>query len=203
VGVATAALALGYPVFAKPAALGSSVGVSKVREPGKLEAALEEAFTYGRKALLEKAFEHLRELECAVLGNDDPVASIAGEIVPSGHEFYDYEAKYLDENGAKLIIPADIKPDVMEGVQRMAVAAFRAIECWGMARVDFFLLGEEELCLNEINTIPGFTPISMYPKLWKASGLSYPDLVERLIDLAVERHEAERRGSTRAKELEA
>ena len=171
--VEAAAEALGYPLFAKPATLGSSVGVSKVHGPQELAGGLEEAFRYARDALLEKAAEGAREIECAVLGNDDPVASVAGEIVPEGHEFYDYEAKYLDEHGAELVIPADLKPGVLEDVQRLAVAAFVAVKCAGMARVDFFLLGEDELWLNELNTIPGFTSISMYPKLWEASGLSY------------------------------
>jgi D-alanine-D-alanine ligase len=199
--VAAGAEALGYPLFAKPATLGSSVGVAKVHAAGELEAALAEAFRFDRKALLERGMEHAREVECAVLGNDDPVASIAGEIVPTGHEFYDYEAKYLDEQGAQLLIPADIKPSVMEEVQRMAIAAFRTIECTGMARVDFFLMGEDELFLNEINTIPGFTSISMYPKLWEASGVPYPDLIDRLLELAVERHRAGTGKSTAAREL--
>ena len=193
--VEAAAEALGYPLFAKPATLGSSVGVSKVHGPQDLAGGLDEAFRYARDALLEKAAEGAREIECAVLGNDDPVASVAGEIVPEGHEFYDYEAKYLDEHGAELVIPADLKPGVLEDVQRLAVAAFAAVKCAGMARVDFFLLGEDELWLNELNTIPGFTSISMYPKLWEASGLSYRELVERLLDLAVERHEAERKST--------
>jgi D-alanine-D-alanine ligase len=120
---------------------------------------------------------------------------VAGEIVPGGHGFYDYEAKYLDEHGARLLIPADLEPRVLDDVQRLAVAAFVAIKCAGMARVDFFLLGEDELWLNEVNTIPGFTSISMYPKLWEASGLPYGELVERLLDLAVERHEAERKST--------
>jgi D-alanine-D-alanine ligase len=190
-GVAARAEALGYPVFTKPATLGSSVGISKVHDAGELDAGMHEAFRFGRKAVIERGLEGVREIECAVLGNDDPVASVAGEIAPQGHEFYDYEAKYLDEHGAQLLIPADLSPDVMERVQRMSVAAFRAIESWGMARVDFFLLGED-LWVNEINTIPGFTSISMYPKLWEASGLTYGSLIERLIDLAVERHESER-----------
>ena len=193
--VEAAAEALGYPLFAKPATLGSSVGVSKLHGPQDLAGGLDEAFRYARDALLEKAAEGAREIECAVLGNDDPVASVAGEIVPEGHEFYDYEAKYLDEHGAELVIPADLKPGVLEDVQRLAVAAFAAVKCAGMARVDFFLLGEDELWLNELNTIPGFTSISMYPKLWEASGLSYRELVERLLDLAVERHEAERKST--------
>jgi D-alanine-D-alanine ligase len=195
-GVAARAEHLGYPLFVKPAALGSSVGITKVLHGGALRAALEETFRFGRKAVLERAVEGGRELECAVLGNDDPVASIAGEIVPRGHEFYDYDAKYLDERGAELLVPAPIDPDTLEEVQRLAVAAFRAIDCAGMARVDFFLTADGRLYLNEVNTIPGFTTISMYPKLWEASGLSYPELVDRLIDLAIERHEAERKKGT-------
>jgi D-alanine-D-alanine ligase len=198
--VEATAEALGYPLFTKPATLGSSVGVTKVLVPGELGAGLEESFRYSRDALVEKAAEGAREIECAVLGNDDPVASMAGEIVPDGHGFYDYEAKYLDEHGARLLIPADLKPRVLEEVQRLSVAAFRTIKCAGMARVDFFLLGEDGLWLNEVNTIPGFTPISMYPKLWEASGLPYGELVQRLLDLAVERHEAERK-STGVREL--
>lgn len=201
-GVAARAEALGYPVFTKPATLGSSVGISKAHHAGELDAAMAEAFRYARKALIEKGLEGAREIECAVLGNDDPVASVCGEIVPRGHEFYDYEAKYLDEHGAELRIPAPIPAGVHERVQRLAVAAFRAIDCWGMARVDLFLIGEDELCLNEINTIPGFTPISMYPKLWEASGLDYRELVDRLLELALERHEAEAGRSTQVKELE-
>lgn len=184
---------LGTPLFAKPAALGSSVGVTKVRERGELRAALEEAFRYGRKALLEAAIEGGRELECAVLGNDDPVASIAGEIIPRGHEFYDYDAKYLDEHGAELVVPADITPETLEDVQRLSIAAFRAIDASGLARVDFFLTSDGRLYVNELNTIPGFTSISMYPKLWEASGVPYADLVDRLIELAMERHEHDRK----------
>jgi len=198
--VEAAAEALGYPLFTKPTNLGSSVGVSKVHDPGELAAGLAEAFRYARFAIVERAAEGARELECAVLGNDEPVASVAGEIVPDGHDFYDYEAKYLDEHGARLLIPADLKPEVLEDVQRLAVTAFRTIRCAGMARVDFFLLGEDELWLNELNTVPGFTSISMYPKLWEASGLPYGDLVQRLLDLAIERHEAERK-STGVREL--
>ena len=195
--------ALGYPLFTKPATLGSSVGISKVHRGAELDAAMAEAFRYARKAVIEKGLEGAREIECAVLGNDEPVASVCGEIVPRGHEFYDYDAKYLDEDGAELRIPAPIPPDLHEEAQRLAVAAFRAIDCAGMARVDLFLTGDEKLLLNEINTIPGFTSISMYPKLWEASGLSYPDLVDRLLELAVERHEAESGRSTRPRELEA
>lgn len=187
---------LGSPVFVKPAALGSSVGISKVHDLGGLRGAMEEAFRYGSKALLEKSVEGGREIECAVLGNDDPVASVAGEIVPTGHEFYDYEAKYLDAQGSELIIPAKVPPAILEEIQRLAVAAFRAIDCAGMARVDFFITRDGALLLNEVNTIPGFTQISMYPKLWEASGLSYPELIDRLIELALERHAAERKKGT-------
>ncbi len=193
--VEASAEALGYPVFTKPATLGSSVGVTKVHRADELAAGLAHAFRYARVALVERSAEGAREIECAVLGNDEPVASVAGEIVPDGHDFYDYEAKYLDEHGARLLIPADLKPEVLEEVQRLAVAAFRTIRCAGMARVDFFLLGEDELWLNELNTVPGFTSISMYPKLWEASGLAYADLVQRLLDLAIERHEAERKST--------
>ncbi len=193
--------ALGYPVFTKPATLGSSVGITKVHGRQELDAGMEEAFRYAPKAVVEHGIEPIHEIECAVLGNDDPVASLAGEIVPR-RAFYDYEAKYLDEHGAELVIPARIGPAVQERVQRMAIAAFLAVECAGMARVDFFLRGDDELWLNELNTIPGFTSISMYPKLWEASGLSYPDLIERLVDLAIERHRDERAKDVRVRELQ-
>jgi len=199
-GVAARAGALGYPVFVKPASLGSSVGVTKAHGPDELAPALAEAFRYGRKALIELGLEGAREIECAVLGNDDPVASVAGEIVPVGHEFYDYEAKYLDDKGARLVIPAPLEPATMERVQRIAVTAFASTECSGMARVDFFLRSDD-LWINEINTIPGFTSISMYPKLWAASGLPYPELIERLIELAIERHDAEGGKSTAIRRL--
>jgi D-alanine-D-alanine ligase len=193
--VEASAEALGYPVFTKPATLGSSVGVSRVHDAAELAAGLAEAFRYARFAIVERAAEGAREIECAVLGNDEPVASVAGEIVPEGHDFYDYEAKYLDEHGARLLIPAALEPEMLEEVQRLAVAAFRTTRCSGMARVDFFLMGEDELWVNELNTIPGFTSISMYPKLWEASGLDYGDLVQRLLDLAIERHDAERKST--------
>ncbi len=199
-GVAARIQALGYPVFTKPATLGSSVGITKVRESEGLVAGMEEAFRYARKAVVEHGIEPVREIECAILGNDDPVASVAGEILPRGHEFYDYAAKYLDEEGARLLIPAPIEPELMTLVQRMAIAAFRAIACAGLARVDLFLR-DEELWVNEINTIPGFTSISMYPKLWEASGLSYGALVDRLLDLAIERAEAERTKASHVREL--
>jgi D-alanine-D-alanine ligase len=200
-GVAARVAALGYPVFTKPATLGSSVGISKAHEPAALDACMDEAFRYARKAVVERGIESVREIECAVLGNDDPVASVCGEIVPKGHEFYDYASKYVDADGAQLVIPADLSADGAQTIQRMAITAFEAIECWGMARVDFFVR-DDEVWINEINTIPGFTSISMYPKLWEASGLAYDDLVERLIDLAIERHAADRAKGTIARELE-
>ena len=191
---------LGYPLFAKPATLGSSVGVSRVSDPEELLGAIELGLRYARKVLLERSAEGAREIECAVLGNDDPVASVPGEIIPAeGHGFYDYEAKYLDE-GTRLEIPADLELEVAEEVQRMAVAAFLAIDAAGMARVDFFVR-DREVVLNEINTIPGFTSVSMYPKLWEASGLLYPELLERLVELAVERHERERKKGTALDDL--
>jgi D-alanine-D-alanine ligase len=190
---------LGFPVFTKPATLGSSVGITKVHDAAELDDGMDEAFRYARKALLEQAIAPVREIESAVLGNDDPVASIAGEIRP-GHEFYDYAAKYLDEDGAELVIPAAIPEELLGEVQRMAVAAFRAVEGAGMARVDFFLR-DDDLWLNEINTIPGFTSISMYPKLWEASGLPYPRLVERLLELAIERSDVEQAKDSSVREL--
>src|SRR5438876_1359518 len=176
---------LGWPVFVKPANLGSSVGVSKVAGPEELAAALGLAFSYDEWALVEEAIDG-RELECGVLGNREPESSVVGEVVP-GREFYDYEDKYV-EDGARLLVPAPIPDDVAAGVRRLALEAFAALRCDGMARVDFFY--EETgrgLLLNEVNTIPGFTPISMYPKLWEASGVSYPELVDRLVQLALER----------------
>jgi D-alanine-D-alanine ligase len=190
-GVGARVQALGYPVFAKPASLGSSVGITKVAGSRDLDAGMDEAFRYERKAVVERAIQPVREIECAVLGNDDPVASVCGEIVPHGHDFYDYDAKYLDEHGAELLIPAPIQPALAATIQRLAVAAFTAVACSGMARVDAFVRGDD-VWLNEINTIPGFTSISMYPKLWEASGLPYDRLIERLLELAIERFEADR-----------
>ena len=189
-GVTARAIALGLPVFTKPASLGSSVGISKVMTPDALADGLDMAFRFERKALVEQGIEGGREIECAVLGNDDPVASVCGEVRPKGHDFYDYDAKYLDEHGAELLIPAPISPEVAARIQQLAVAAFTVVSCAGMARVDFFLR-DDDVWLNEINTIPGFTSISMYPKLWEASGLPYEALVQRLLDLAVERFDAE------------
>jgi D-alanine-D-alanine ligase len=173
---------IGYPCFVKPSNLGSSVGVNKVKSPEALRAAMEEAARHGRKLLVERAV-HGREIEVSVLGNDEPVASVPGEVLYD-KEWYDYEAKY-GQGHTTLKIPAPLSAEQTRRFQQLAVAAFRAIDCRGMARVDFFLEGEEIL-LNEINTIPGFTVHSAYPRLWEASGLSYPDLISRLIELALE-----------------
>jgi len=180
--------------------LGSSVGISKVQDLDALAAGLDEAFRYEGKAVVERAIQPVREIECAVLGNDEPVASVLGEVIPRGHEFYDYDAKYLDEHGAELLIPASLPDDLAARIQRLAVAAFTAVSCAGLARVDLFVR-DDEVWINEINTIPGFTSISMYPKLWEASGLPYPALIERLLELAVERHHAERSKHIDVREL--
>jgi D-alanine-D-alanine ligase len=178
---------LGYPVFVKPANLGSSVGISKVRSEGEIAEAMTLALQFDRKIVIEAGVANAREIECAVLGNDEPQASVPGEIIPS-REFYDYEAKYLDE-GSRAIIPANLTAAQVADIQRLSIAAFRAVDGAGMSRVDFLMSGDtEELYLNEVNTIPGFTIISMYPKMWEASGLSYPALLDRLITLAIERH---------------
>lgn len=178
----------GYPCFVKPACLGSSVGVSKASRWESALRAVEEAFSFDEKALLERALD-AREIEVAVLGNDAPQASVPGEIVTS-REFYDYEAKYQD-TGTSLLIPAKLPGPLAERMRGLAIEAFRTLELAGMARVDFLLDKRTgEPYLNEVNTIPGFTPVSMYPKLWQASGVEYPELVNRLIDLAFERHRA-------------
>ncbi|MBI2034836.1 MAG: D-alanine--D-alanine ligase [Candidatus Levybacteria bacterium] len=180
---------LGLPFFVKPANLGSSVGISKVYKKAEFKSAIKEAFQYDNKILIEQFIEG-REIECSVLGNDDPIASLPGEVIPS-HEFYSYEAKYIDENGAKLIIPAKLPEFVIKQVQKLAIYAFKILCAEGMARVDFFLAKNGKLYVNEINTIPGFTKISMYPKLWEVSGISYTELIDRLIQLAIERFERE------------
>ncbi len=176
---------LGLPLFVKPANLGSSVGISKVRDEKQFERALKEALRYDRKILIEECIQG-REIECSVLGNDDPIASVPGEVIPT-HEFYSYEAKYIDENGAVLKIPADLPDRVVRNVQSLAVKTFKTLCCEGIARVDFFLTDEDEVIVSELNTIPGFTRISMYPKLWEASGIGYAELIDRLIQLALER----------------
>ncbi|HTL12141.1 MAG TPA: D-alanine--D-alanine ligase family protein [Bdellovibrionota bacterium] len=182
---------LPLPMFVKPVNMGSSVGVHKVKTAAELEPALEDAFRYDTKVLIEQGIA-AREIELSVLENidgGDPLVSIPGEIIPS-HEFYSYESKYLDENGAKLEIPAKITPDQVKEAQRMGRVAFRALECEGMARVDLFLDKDTgRFYFNEVNTIPGFTSISMYPKLWEASGIGYSELLDRLIQLALRRHE--------------
>jgi D-alanine-D-alanine ligase len=178
---------LGLPFFVKPANLGSSVGISKVSTEQEYEPALLEAFQYDRKILLEE-FVPGREMVCAVLGNDHPVAALPGEIVPH-HEFYNYKAKYL--NGATYHIPAQISADCAEKIQTMALEVYRALCCEGMARIDFFLRPCGSLVVNELNSIPGFTPTSTYPRMWEASGLSYSALIDRLIELALERHQHE------------
>lgn len=178
---------LGYPCFTKPACLGSSVGVSKCGNRDELVAGLDLAANYDRKLMVERAALNCREIEVSVLGNDDPMASLPGEVRPR-REFYDYVAKYISDD-TDLIIPADLPPPVTADLQRLAIAAFQAIDCTGMARVDFYVARDySAIYIGEINTIPGFTSISMYPRLWQASGLSYRDLLDRLIGLALERH---------------
>ncbi|MBU0492343.1 MAG: D-alanine--D-alanine ligase, partial [Chloroflexi bacterium] len=184
----------GYPCFVKPANLGSSVGITKAHDRDELRAALALAAAYDRKMLAEESID-AREIECSVLGNDDPIASVPGEVIPS-REFYDYAAKYVDED-SELLIPAPIGDERTRQVRELAVRAFLALDLAGMARVDFFLeRGTDRLYLNEVNTIPGFTSISMYPKLWAASGVSYTELITRLIELALERHADKQRSRT-------
>ncbi len=187
---------LRYPVFVKPANLGSSVGISKVHDRKELGPAIAEAAKFDRKIVIEEGVggkkNKAREIECAVLGNDDPQASVAGEIVPC-KEFYDYDAKYLVE-GSEAVIPAKLTKAEMKTVQRLAIAAFQAVDCTGLARVDFLMdRKSRKIFVNEINTMPGFTAISMYPKMWVASGVSYPELIDRLIRLGIERHEDKKR----------
>jgi D-alanine-D-alanine ligase len=187
---------LKYPVFVKPANLGSSVGISKAHDRKELGPAIAEAAKFDRKIVIEEGVgrkkHKAREIECAVLGNEDPKASIAGEIVPC-KEFYDYDAKYLAE-GSELMIPAKITKAEMKTAQKLAVAAFQAVDCTGLARVDFLMDPKSrKIYVNEINTMPGFTAISMYPKLWAASGVTYPELIDRLIRLGMERHEDKKR----------
>jgi D-alanine-D-alanine ligase len=177
---------LGFPCFTKPANMGSSVGVCKVHDPSELAAAMDEAARHDRRIVVEQGID-ARELEISVLGNDDPITSCVGEIVPA-HEFYDYEAKYIDER-SQSIVPADIPESVAREASRLAIEAFRALDLAGLARADFLLDRQSgELYLNEVNTLPGFTSISMYPLLWEAAGMSISTLVERLIELALERH---------------
>jgi D-alanine-D-alanine ligase len=179
--------ALHFPMFVKPANLGSSVGISKAKDRPGLADAIDLAGSFDRKIVVEAAVPGAREIECAVLGNDEPSASVPGEVIPS-REFYDYEAKYIDD-GSKIVIPADLPPATVAEVQKLSIEAFEAIDCSGMARVDFLLeKSSNRLFVNEVNTIPGFTTISMYSKLWEASGVGYQELLDRLIALAIERH---------------
>lgn len=181
---------LGYPCFVKPANMGSSVGVTKVRNPVELGSAMALAGRLDRRIVVEQGVD-VRELEISVLGNDQPVASVVGEVI-SVNEFYDYSAKYVDE-GSQLIVPADIPASVQSEIQRLAIDAFMALDLAGLARADFFLeRGTNRVYLNEVNTMPGFTSISMYPRLWEASGVSLPELVERLLQLAIERSQERR-----------
>ena len=185
---------IGYDCFVKPANLGSSVGISKVHDRSELRAALDDAARYDRKLLVEDAID-AREIEVSVLGNDEPITSVPGEIVPC-NEFYDYAAKYIDGE-SDLLIPAPIPRETAELIQRLAVQAYLAIDCAGMARADFLLERQTgQVYVNELNTLPGFTPISMYPKLWEASGISYTELIDRLIQLALERHADKSRSAT-------
>lgn len=186
--------AIPYPMFVKPANLGSSVGVHKVKNRVELRAGLDDAARFDRKLVVEQGLE-AREIEVSVLGNDDPIASVPGEIIPS-REFYSYAAKYID-NSSELLIPAPLSQEHTELIQQLAIMAFKALDCAGLARVDLMLeKATGEVFVNEINTMPGFTPISMYPKLWEASGLSYSQLLDRLIELALERHADKQQSET-------
>jgi D-alanine-D-alanine ligase len=178
--------ALAYPMFVKPANMGSSVGVTKAYHQTDLKAGLDEAAKYDRRLIIEQGIE-AREIEVSVLGNDDPIASVPGEVIPS-REFYSYAAKYIDD-ASELIIPASLTPEQTDRVKQIALAAFQVLDCAGLARVDFLVEKTSgEIFINEVNTMPGFTAISMYPKLWEASGIGYSELIDRLIELAVERH---------------
>jgi len=190
IGFETVKKRLGLPFFVKPANLGSSVGISKVNSKDQFHEALSLAFEYDNKILVEEYIEG-REIECSVLGNDNPVASVPGEIIPQ-HEFYSYEAKYIDKAGAVLEIPAKLDDKTTKKVQDYAIKTFKTLCCEGMARVDLFVK-DNDVFVNEINTIPGFTKISMYPKLWEASGISYSELIDRLIELAIERFAKEQK----------
>jgi len=180
---------LAFPMFVKPANLGSSVGISKAKDDAALAEAIDLARTFDRRIIVEAGVPEAREIECAVLGNDEPQASVPGEVIPS-REFYDYEAKYID-SASQTVVPADLPPATADEIRRMAIEAFRAVDAAGMSRVDFLLSRRDgAIYVNEINTIPGFTTISMYSKMWEASGVPYRELLDRLIALALERHQA-------------
>ncbi|NMC00653.1 MAG: D-alanine--D-alanine ligase [Thermoanaerobaculaceae bacterium] len=187
---------LGYPIFVKPASTGSSLGISKVKNQQELQRAVERALSFDKKVILEEAVIG-RELECAVLGNDEVLASCLGEIIPK-HEFYSYDAKYVDPDGAELIAPAELPAEIEEKMKEIAVKTFKVLECEGMARVDFFLTKDGKIFVNEINTLPGFTKISMYPRLWQISGISYNELLDKLIELGFQRYENEKKLKTTA-----
>ncbi|MBK9108938.1 MAG: D-alanine--D-alanine ligase [Saprospiraceae bacterium] len=186
----TIAEKLGLPLFVKPANLGSSVGISRVQTKDEFEKALQLAYSFDRKIVIEANIIG-REIECGVLGNEKPIASIPGEIIPS-HAFYSYEAKYLDEKGAQIEIPARISEEQTQKIQELAIRVFEVLECEGLSRVDFFLTDQGDIFVNEINTMPGFTAISMYPKMWEYSGISYANLIDRLIQLAIDRFQQEK-----------
>ncbi|MFF7709262.1 D-alanine--D-alanine ligase [Pseudomonas sp. NPDC007930] len=188
VSFAQAEAALGLPLYIKPANMGSSVGVSRASNAAEFDRAMAEALRFDEKVLVEAAVNG-REIECAVLGNDQPQASGCGEIVV-GQGFYSYDNKYIDENAAQVVVPASLEATTGERIRQIAVQAYQALECAGLARVDVFLTGSGEVLVNELNTLPGFTRISMYPKLWQATGMSYSALVSQLLDLALERHQA-------------
>lgn len=181
---------LGETLFIKPANQGSSVGVNKATSKETFDQAIDEAFKFDHKLIVEEAIDG-REIECSVLGNEEPIVSLPGEILPQT-EFYSYESKYIDDDGADLQVPAKLTTKLTEKIQQMCLKAYQTLECEGLARVDVFLTEGEEVYVNEINTLPGFTKISMYPKLWEVSGISYTELITRLIELAVERHERDR-----------
>ncbi len=185
---------LGLPLFIKPANLGSSVGIHKITRQDEFQKAVKDAFTYDSKIIIEEFLDG-REIECAVLGNEQPIASLPGEIIPK-HKFYSYKAKYQDKKGAVLKIPAELPAEIITRIQDQAILAFQILECQGLARVDFFLLKNNEIRVNELNTIPGFTKISMYPKLWEKSGLPEPQLIDQLIELARERFQKEQKLKT-------
>jgi len=188
---------LSLPLFIKPANLGSSIGISKVNEASEFDAAVELAFEFDRKIIIEEQIEG-RELECAILGNYEIKASVPGEVVDvdEKHDFYTYQAKYFDENGAVIQIPAKLTDEQIEKIKKIALKTYSTLCCEGLARVDVFLTNNDEIYINEINTLPGFTNISMYPKLWEASGIGYAELLEQLIDLALQRSKEERALST-------
>lgn len=181
----------GSPVFVKPANMGSSVGVSRAQTPDELSVAIKAAFAYDSKLLIEQAI-YGDEIECSVLGNESPKVSVVGRIIPRAGDFYSYDAKYIDENGAILEIPAKLSLLISKQAQQLALRTYKTLYCEGLARVDMFVTKDHKIVVNEINTMPGFTKISMYPKLWEASGLAYTDLITQLIELAIERHQKKR-----------